>query len=211
MSAFLAYSNSRRAALKRQNPKATNADLSRMLSKTWKELPATERAVYLAEERKLRDKYQEDMKEWRKKVAEEKTKEREERVAAAFNAPRGPQVRTQDAESKAQQNKWFQTMQQQQQMQVQMQQDELQQMQVQEPQMSDMSTANMFSNPYLQAAAFGGAGVGQGGLGFNPSSANPYLASALGNQGFGMQSASGGNPAISQWFGKCTLRGQRAI
>ena len=44
MSAFLAYSNSRRAALKREHPKSTNADLSRMLSKTWKELPPTDRA-----------------------------------------------------------------------------------------------------------------------------------------------------------------------
>lgn len=44
MSAFLAYSNGRRAALKREHPKSTNADLSRMLSKTWKELPPTERA-----------------------------------------------------------------------------------------------------------------------------------------------------------------------
>ena len=43
MSAFLAYSNSRRAGLKKQNPKATNADLSRMLSQSWKELDAEER------------------------------------------------------------------------------------------------------------------------------------------------------------------------
>lgn len=43
-SAFLAYSNSRRAELKRQNPKATNADLSRMLSKSWKALPPADRA-----------------------------------------------------------------------------------------------------------------------------------------------------------------------
>jgi len=44
MSAFLAYSNSRRAGLKRDHPKSTNADLSRMLSKTWKELDPTQRA-----------------------------------------------------------------------------------------------------------------------------------------------------------------------
>jgi len=43
MSAFLAYSNSRRAGLKRDHPKSTNADLSRMLSKSWKELPEEER------------------------------------------------------------------------------------------------------------------------------------------------------------------------
>lgn len=56
MSAFLAYSNSRRAALKRKYPKSTNADLSKMLSKTWKELPADEREKYMAEEAELRAK-----------------------------------------------------------------------------------------------------------------------------------------------------------
>ena len=56
MSAFLAYSNSRRAALKRKNPKATNSDLSKMLSKAWKELDPTERATYMEEEASLRAK-----------------------------------------------------------------------------------------------------------------------------------------------------------
>ena len=65
MSAFLAYSNSRRAALKRKNPKATNADLSKMLSKSWKELDPTERAVYMNEEAELRAKYKTDMAAWR--------------------------------------------------------------------------------------------------------------------------------------------------
>ena len=67
MSAFLAYSNSRRAALKRKNPKATNADLSKMLSKSWKELDPTERAVYMNEEAELRAKYKTDMAAWRSK------------------------------------------------------------------------------------------------------------------------------------------------
>jgi len=48
MSAFLAYSNSRRAGLKKLNPKATNADLSKMLSKAWKELDPSERATYVS-------------------------------------------------------------------------------------------------------------------------------------------------------------------
>merc|ERR1712130_1083113 len=39
MSAFLAFSNCRRAGIKRKNPGATNADLSRILSKMWKEAP----------------------------------------------------------------------------------------------------------------------------------------------------------------------------
>ena len=85
MSAFLAYSNSRRAGLKRLNPKATNADLSKMLSKSWKELAADDRAKYMEEEAELRAKYKTDMAVWRKKAAKQKKLERveqEERAAA---------------------------------------------------------------------------------------------------------------------------------
>lgn len=79
MSAFLAYSNSRRAKLKRANPKATNADLSKMLSKSWKELPPQERAVYMNEEAELRAKYKTDMAAWRKQAAKAKKAQRVER------------------------------------------------------------------------------------------------------------------------------------
>ncbi|EEC43404.1 predicted protein, partial [Phaeodactylum tricornutum CCAP 1055/1] len=68
MSAFLAFSNKRRAALKRQHPDATNADLSKMLSKTWKEAPEELRRKYMDEEAGLRAKYKELMGTWRTKV-----------------------------------------------------------------------------------------------------------------------------------------------
>jgi HMG (high mobility group) box len=84
MSAFLAFSNKRRAALKRENPDATNADLSKMLSKTWKEAPDDLRKKYMDEEADLRAKYKICMAAWRKKVAEEKRQEREEREAVAM-------------------------------------------------------------------------------------------------------------------------------
>jgi hypothetical protein len=86
MSAFLAFSNKRRAALKRQNPNATNADLSKMLSKTWKEAPDELRRKYMEEEAELRAKYKEEMAGWRKRVAEEKKAERREREAIAMQA-----------------------------------------------------------------------------------------------------------------------------
>ena len=91
MSAFLAYSNSRRAALKRQNPKATNSDLSKMLSKSWKELDGEERAKYMEEEADLRTKYKADMAVWRKKAAKQKKLERveEEGRAAAPKRSKG--------------------------------------------------------------------------------------------------------------------------
>ena len=85
-SAFLSYSNRRRAALKRQHPDATNADLSKMLSKSWKELPPDEKSVYVEAELELRAKYKVEMATWRKKVAEEKKAERKEREAMAMQA-----------------------------------------------------------------------------------------------------------------------------
>jgi high mobility group protein B1 len=86
MSAFLAFSNKRRAGLKKQNPDATNADLSKMLSRTWKEAPQELRQKYMDEEAILRAKYKEEMAMWRKKAAEEKKIERQEREAMAMQA-----------------------------------------------------------------------------------------------------------------------------
>ena len=96
MSAFLAFSNKRRAALKRQHPDATNADLSKMLSKTWREAPEELRRKYMDEEAELRAQYKIEMAKWRKKVAEEKKAERKEREAMALQAaeahPNNPQA-----------------------------------------------------------------------------------------------------------------------
>jgi hypothetical protein len=86
MSAFLAFSNKRRAALKRQTPDATNADLSKMLSVTWKEAPDELRKKYMEEEAELRQKYKIAMAAWRRKVADEKKEERKEREAMAMQA-----------------------------------------------------------------------------------------------------------------------------
>ena len=83
-SAFLAFSNKRRAALKRQHPDATNADLSKMLSKTWKEAPEELRRKYMDEEAELRQTYKVAMAKWRKKVSDEKKAERKEREAMAM-------------------------------------------------------------------------------------------------------------------------------
>lgn len=86
MSAFLAFSNKRRAGLKRETPDATNADLSKMLSKQWKELEPELKKKYMDEEADLRAKYKVAMSAWRKKVAEEKKAERKEREAMAMQA-----------------------------------------------------------------------------------------------------------------------------
>ena len=79
MSAFLAFSNSRRASIKRSNPAATNADISKTLSRMWKEAPEALRKKYLDEEAKLREEYKIRIAEWRKKAAEEEGAERKQR------------------------------------------------------------------------------------------------------------------------------------
>jgi HMG (high mobility group) box len=84
MSAFLAFSNKRRAGLKREHPEATNADLSKMLSKTWREAPEELRKKYMDEEAGLRATYKVEVAKWRKKVAEERKQERTEREAVAM-------------------------------------------------------------------------------------------------------------------------------
>jgi hypothetical protein len=71
MSAFLAFSNKRRAALKRQTPDATNSDLSKMLSKMWKEATPEFKLDYVNEEAILRAKYKVDIVAFRKKRSEE--------------------------------------------------------------------------------------------------------------------------------------------
>ena len=86
MSAFLAFSNKRRAGLKREHPDATNADLSKMLSKTWKTAPDELKKKYMEEEAALRATYKVEMAKWRKKAADEKKVERQEREAIAMQA-----------------------------------------------------------------------------------------------------------------------------
>ncbi|GAX21671.1 hypothetical protein FisN_29Hh110 [Fistulifera solaris] len=71
MSAFLAFSNQRRAALKRKNPDATNADLSKMLSVAWKEATDEFKAEFVEEEARLRAQYKIDILAWRKKKSDE--------------------------------------------------------------------------------------------------------------------------------------------
>ena len=86
MSAFLSYSNKLRASLKKQNPNATNSDLSKMLSITWKQLGERERKKFMDEEATLRAKYKIDMAAWRVRNTEEKRVEREVREANALKA-----------------------------------------------------------------------------------------------------------------------------
>eukprot|EP00529_Nitzschia_sp_RCC80_P031872 CAMPEP_0113459510 /NCGR_PEP_ID=MMETSP0014_2-20120614/10490_1 /TAXON_ID=2857 /ORGANISM="Nitzschia sp." /LENGTH=550 /DNA_ID=CAMNT_0000351097 /DNA_START=214 /DNA_END=1866 /DNA_ORIENTATION=+ /assembly_acc=CAM_ASM_000159 len=72
-SAFLSFSNQRRAECKRQHQDASNADISRLLSKMWKEAPEDVRKKYQDDEAKARQEYKKRIAEWR--IEDKKTKE----------------------------------------------------------------------------------------------------------------------------------------
>jgi hypothetical protein len=73
-SAFLSFSNSRRAAVKQENKQATNAEISGILSTMWKEAPDDLKKKYMDQEAKAREEYKKRMAEWR--VENDKTKKR---------------------------------------------------------------------------------------------------------------------------------------
>ena len=70
MSAYLAFSNSRRADVKRSNPKASNGEISKLLSIMWKEAPEELKRPYIDAEIEHWDTYRKDMTEWREKHEE---------------------------------------------------------------------------------------------------------------------------------------------
>lgn len=84
MSAFLAYSHSRRAEIRAANPEMDNIDVSRELAKMWKVAPEEEKKVYIEKEAELRKQYKIDIAKWREEHAEKEAVEREQRQAAAM-------------------------------------------------------------------------------------------------------------------------------
>lgn len=84
MSAYLSFSNSRRRSVKKMNPEATNAQVSKILSKMWKEADNAVRQRYIAEEKSLRTKYKAAIAEWKAKKLEEQEGDRRERESLAL-------------------------------------------------------------------------------------------------------------------------------
>jgi hypothetical protein len=66
MSAFLAFSNLKRAEVKEKNPGLGNSERSRVLAKMWKEAPEDDRKKYIDKEYKLRQTYKTAIAEWRR-------------------------------------------------------------------------------------------------------------------------------------------------
>lgn len=72
MSAFLAYSNSKRSAVKRENPGLTNAEVSRVLASLWRNADEMEKKKFIDEEFALRQKYKTSIADWRASEENEK-------------------------------------------------------------------------------------------------------------------------------------------
>ncbi|KAG7364412.1 HMG high mobility group box-containing protein [Nitzschia inconspicua] len=73
-SAFLSFSNGRRAAVKQANKHASNAEISKILSDMWKDAPNDIKQEYTEREAAAREEYKKKMAEW--KLENEKTKKK---------------------------------------------------------------------------------------------------------------------------------------
>ena len=72
MSAFLAYSNSKRSAIKRENTGLANAEVSGVVAAMWRTADKKEKQVYIDEEFTLRMKYKTRIALWRSNEDTEK-------------------------------------------------------------------------------------------------------------------------------------------
>lgn len=69
--AYFAFSNSRRQSVKDQNINASNAEISKILSRMWQETPEEQKREYVEEEARQRETYNKEMEEWRKTKAQQ--------------------------------------------------------------------------------------------------------------------------------------------
>lgn len=90
MSAFLSYSNSKRAQVKSSNPETGNAEVSRVLAKMWKEAPDEERRIHIEKEFELRQQYKSDIAIWRRNADEELKAARKKREDIALQCLDSP-------------------------------------------------------------------------------------------------------------------------
>ena len=88
MSAFLSFSNSKRAYVKNKNKDAKNAEVSRILAQMWKDADPEEKKVFIDEEFALRQQYKIAMTEWKRQSEEEIKTKRIERENEAMKAVR---------------------------------------------------------------------------------------------------------------------------
>lgn len=89
MSAFFAFSNKRRAAVKAQMPGASNAEVSKALSRMWKEAPEELRRQYQEEEAELRQLYKVRIAAWRQSEDENMRRRQENAMKIAEQGASG--------------------------------------------------------------------------------------------------------------------------
>ena len=78
-SAFLLFSGDHRRSIKEKNPDMSNTDVSKELGKLWREMTEEEKKPFVEREKEDREKYMEDMVEYRKVIAEEEAREKEKK------------------------------------------------------------------------------------------------------------------------------------
>ena len=79
MSAFLLFSQVRRAEVRQQNPDIKNTEISRLLGEMWRNCSDEEKKPFQDEEKSLREKYKVDMEDWKEKAPERKEAEEKRR------------------------------------------------------------------------------------------------------------------------------------
>lgn len=88
MSAFLSFSNSKRAYVKKKHKNSKNAEISRILAQMWKDADADEKKTFIDEEFALRQQYKIAMSEWKRQSEQEMKSKRRERENEAMKAVR---------------------------------------------------------------------------------------------------------------------------
>lgn len=101
MSAFLSFSNSKRAYVKNKHKDAKNAEVSRILAQMWKDADAEEKKTFVDEEFALRQQYKIAMSEWKRQSEEEIESKRKEREDEAMKAVREGKLPIRNEEQRA--------------------------------------------------------------------------------------------------------------
>jgi high mobility group protein B1 len=86
MSAYLSFSNDKRAMVKAQYPSADSTEISRILAQMWKEASEDERKEHIDKEHVLREEHKADMAEWNRMKELEYQSIRRGREDRAMNA-----------------------------------------------------------------------------------------------------------------------------
>ena len=90
MSAYLSFSNCKRAEVKARYPKADSTEISRILAQLWRDASEDERKEHVEKEYILRQEYKTDMAEWSRRKELEYQKARKERDDRAMRTGGGP-------------------------------------------------------------------------------------------------------------------------